>query len=63
MIPENAKTEQEYNLARVEEKENEAYGEAKKMSRSAYRNVRNMGMITLAHRFGEDVECPCSHCR
>ena len=61
--PEQAKTEQEYNSALAEEKENEAFGEARRMAKSAHRNVRNVGIIKLVHEFGMDIECPCSHCK
>ena len=63
MTPEQSKTEAEYITALANEKENEAYAEAIRMSRSVKQNVRNMGAIILSHRFGQDVECPCSHCK
>lgn len=63
MIPEQAKTQTEYTTALAEEKENEAYEETKRMSKSVNMNVRNASAIILSHRFGQDVECPCSHCK
>ena len=61
MTPEKAKTEIEYSTALAMEREDAKYTEAKRMSKSVSRNVRNMARIILSHEFGEG-DCVCNTC-
>ena len=61
MTPEQAKTQAQYLEALERERENEKYAEAKRMSKSVSRNVRNMAQIIFSHTFGEG-DCICNTC-